>query len=58
MNPIESILSEILNLGPRAESIIFQTLEERKALNGYITDVTDEIKENRFSMGKCCPHWN
>ena len=56
MNPIESILSEILNLGPRAESIIFQALEERKALNGYITDVTDEIKENRFSMGKCCPH--
>lgn len=53
MNPIESILSEILNLGPRAESIIFQALEERKALNGYITDVTDEIKENRFSMGKC-----
>lgn len=53
---MESILSEIFNLGPRAEAIICQTLEERKALNGYVTDVTNEIKENRFSMGKFYPH--
>lgn len=56
MNPIESILAEIFKLGPRAESIIYQALEERKALNSYVSDVTEEIKENRFSMGKCCPH--
>lgn len=56
MNPIESILSEIFNLRPRAESVIFQVLEERKALNGYVTYITDEIKENRFSMGKYYHH--
>ena len=56
MNPIEAILNEIFNLGPGAESVILQALEERKALNGIVTDVTNEIKENRFSRGKSCPH--
>ena len=56
MNPIDTILNEIFNLGPRAESIIYHTLEERKSINGMIADVTNEIKGNRFSRGKCCPH--
>lgn len=34
MNPIADILDEIFNLGPGAESIIYQALEERKTLNG------------------------
>lgn len=56
MSSIESILKEISALGSIAESVIFRTLEEKITLKGYVSDVTNEVKENRFSKGKCCPH--
>lgn len=56
MSSVESILSEIDKLDISAESLIYHILEERIALRGYVSDVTNEVKENRFSKGKCCPH--
>ena len=55
MSSVESILSEINKLDISAESLIYHILEERIALRGYVYDVTNEVKENRFSKGKCCP---
>lgn len=56
MSNINSLLKEIFALGSVSENIILNVLEERKTLKGYISDVTDEVRESRFSKGKCCPH--
>ncbi|MGL5243747.1 MAG: IS1595 family transposase [Sarcina sp.] len=56
MASVESIMNEINKLDISAESIIYNILEERKVTRGYTSDVINEVKENRFSKGKCCPH--
>lgn len=56
MNGIESIINQIDTMGVSAESLIYHILEERKFTRGYVSDVTNEVKENRFSKGKCCPY--
>ena len=55
MNGIESIINQIDTMGVSIW-LIYHILEERKATRGYVSDVTSEVKENRFSKGKFCPH--
>lgn len=56
MNGIESIINQIDIIGISAENVIYYILEELKGTRGYVSDVTNEVKESRFSKGKCCPH--
>lgn len=42
-------------MGVSAESLIYSMLEERRATRGYVSDVTNDVKESRLSKGKCCP---
>ncbi|WP_435575544.1 transposase [Clostridium gasigenes] len=42
-------------IGVSAESLIYYILEERRTTRGYVFDVTNDVKESRFSKGKCCP---
>ncbi|MGL4762255.1 MAG: IS1595 family transposase [Sarcina sp.] len=55
MTGIESIINQIDTIGVSAESLIYHILEERRATRGYVSDVTNDVKESRFSKGKCCP---
>ena len=56
MSRLDAILSEIFSLSTMEESILLNILEERKVLKGYASDMTNEVRENRFSRGECCPH--
>lgn len=38
-----------------AKSLIYNILEERKATRGYVSNITNEVKEDIFSKGKCLP---
>lgn len=53
MTGIESIINQIDTIGVSAESLIYHILEERRATRGYVSDVTNDVKESRFSKGKC-----
>lgn len=53
---IDSIINQIDTIKVSAESLIYHILEECRTNRGYVSDITNEVKENRFSKGKCCPH--
>lgn len=56
MTGLESIINQIDTIGVSAQSLIYYILEERRTIRGYVSYITNEVKENRFSKGKCCPH--
>lgn len=52
----KSLKKDIEALGTAGKEEILQYLEEVFVLGSFATEVTNEVKENRFSMGKACPH--
>ncbi|MBL4937800.1 IS1595 family transposase [Clostridium sp. YIM B02515] len=56
MPSVESIKRDIQTLGTAGQEEILNYLEEVIILGSFATEVTNEIKENRFSRGKVCPH--
>ena len=56
MPSVESIIKNIQTLGTTGQEEVLNYLEEVIVLGSFVTEVTDEVKENRFSRGKVCPH--
>jgi transposase-like protein len=56
MPTVESVKMDIEALGTAGKEEILQYLEEVFVLGSFATEVTNEVKENRFSRGKVCPH--
>src|SRR5665647_1821649 len=56
MPSVESIIKDLDTLGAIEQEEILNHLEEIIVLGSYAAEVTDEVKENRFSKGKVCPH--
>lgn len=56
MPSVEYIIKEIQTLGATAQEEILNYLEEVLVLGSFANQVTNEVKENRFSKGKVCPH--
>ena len=50
------ILSEIQKLSLYKQKMILNQLEESIILGSQVPQITNEIKEMRFSKGKVCPH--
>ena len=53
MSSAEFILSEINKL----DNLIYHIFEECITLRGYVSGITNEVKENMFSKGKYYPHY-
>ncbi|URZ03353.1 hypothetical protein CLAUR_033990 [Clostridium felsineum] len=56
MPSVESIKRDIQALGTSGKEEILNYLEEVVILCSFATEVTNEVKENRFSRGKVCPY--
>ncbi|WP_432409202.1 IS1595 family transposase [Wukongibacter sp. M2B1] len=56
MPSVESVIKDIKILGATEQEEVLNYLEEIIVLGSFVTEVTDEVKENRFSRGKVCPH--
>jgi len=56
MPSVEPIIKDLDTLGAIEQEEILNHLEEIIVLGSYAAEVTDEVKENRFSKGKVCPH--
>lgn len=56
MSTVESVKNDTEALGTAGQEEILHYLEEVFALGSFATEVTNEVKENRFSRGKVCPH--
>ncbi len=56
MPTVESVKNDIEALGTVGKEEILHYLEEVFMLGSFATEVTNEVKENRFSRGKVCPH--
>ncbi len=56
MPTVESVKHDIDALGIAGKEEILNYLEEVFVLGSFATEVTNEVKENRFSRGKVCPH--
>lgn len=56
MPTVESVKKDIESLGTAGKEEILQYLEEVFVLGSFATEVTNEVKENRFSSGKVWPH--
>ena len=52
MPSVESIKRDIHALGTAGKEEILNYLEEVVILGSFATEVTNEVKENRFSKGK------
>lgn len=52
MPNIESVKRDIQALGKSGQEAIFKYLEEVVVLGSFATEVTNEVKENRFSKGE------
>lgn len=57
MNGIDSIINQIDKMGVSAESLIYHILEERKATRGYVSDITNEVKEHVNSFHSRLKNW-
>jgi transposase-like protein len=55
MPSVESVKRDLEALGTRGQEEILNYLEEVIVLGSFATEVTNEVKENRFSKGKVCP---
>ena len=58
MENVSYILSEIQKLSLYKQKQILSKIEENIMLGSQITEITNEVKEMRFSKGKVCPHCN
>ena len=58
MPNVSSILSEIQKLSLSQQKEILSHIEENIVLGSQITEITNDVKELRFSKGKVCPHCN
>ena len=58
MENISYILSEIQKLSLYKQKQIISKIEENIMLGSQITEITNEVKEMRFSKGKVCSHCN
>jgi len=56
MPTVESVKNDIEASGTAGQEEILHYLEEVFVLGSFATEVTNEVKENRFSRGKVCPH--
>lgn len=56
MPTIESVKKDIEALRTAGQEEILHYLEEVFVLTSFATEVTNEVKENRFSNRKVCPH--
>ena len=56
MPNVESVKRDIQALGKSGQEAILKYLEEVVVLGSFATEVTNEVKENRFSKGKVCPY--
>jgi transposase-like protein len=55
MISVESVKMDLEALGTTEQEEILAYLEEVIILGSFATEVTNEVKENRFSKGKVCP---
>ncbi|MGH4120588.1 transposase [Clostridium sp.] len=55
MPSVESVKMDLEALGTTGQEEILAYLEEVIILGSFATEVTTEVKENRFSKGKVCP---
>ena len=55
MPSVESVKMDLEALGTTGQEEILAYLEEVIVLGSFATEVTNEVKENRFSKGKVCP---
>ena len=55
MSSVESILSEISKLDINVKALFIVSL--KNVWRGYVSDITNEVKENMFSKGKYYPHY-
>jgi transposase-like protein len=55
MPSVESVKRDLEALGARGQEQILNYLEEVLVLGSFATEITDEVKENRFSKGMVCP---
>jgi len=56
MQDLNSVKKYLGNLDSINQRSIFSFLEEIMVLNSNAFEITTEVKENRFSKGKVCPH--
>lgn len=56
MASVKSIKRDIQALGALEQEQILNYLEEASILGSFVDEVTNEVRENRFSIGKVCPH--
>ena len=56
MPTVESVKKDIEALEKAGKEKFLQYLEEVFVLDSFATEVTNEVKENRFSKGEVCPH--
>ncbi len=56
MPSVESVKIDIEALGTVGQEEILPYLEEAFVLDSFAAEVTNEVKENRFSKGKVCPY--
>lgn len=56
MPSVASVKKDLEALGTTGQEEILNYLEEVIVLGSFATEVTNEVKENRFSKGKVCPH--
>jgi transposase-like protein len=55
MPSVESVIKDIDSLGKAGKEEIYNYLEEVFVFGSFATEVTSQVKENRFSRGKVCP---
>lgn len=56
MPNVNSLIQDITKLKLHEQEQLLSFLEEVLVLNSYVNKIPVEIKENRFSKGKICPH--
>lgn len=56
MPSVASVKKDLDALGTTGQEEILNYLEEVIVLGSFATEVTNEVKENRFSKGKVCTH--
>lgn len=56
MPSVDSVKKDLDALGIAEQVEILNYLEEVIILGSFPTEVTNDVKENRFSRGKICSH--
>lgn len=56
MPSVISIIKNINGMSTTEQEEILSFLENVIVLGSYASEITDQVKENRFSRGKVCPH--